>query len=170
MIRLSVPTAKALLKFASSDKHQPNLYGIGITSQGLATTDGFAAVQFSLPCPIPPELAGRTVDRKYFETSTKIAAVTKSELVINTENLIDEQLAFPRVSAITPKQRQPSLPGVELVDGLIRINPQYLALLDLVAVACETQHVVLSSVQSDGPLRFDVTGDKQSAIVIISQG
>ena len=173
-IYISVPTAKALLKFASNDKHQPHIFGIGITNNGLAATDGFAAVEFILSVKPIEDLVGRTIDRKYFETSTKIAAITKVPLTINTVNtgnLVESQLSFPNVSALAIHAvRQPDLPGTELVTDSIRVNPQYLTLLDLVAVACEVETVELISVKSDGPLRFKVTGPTQSANVVISQG
>lgn len=172
MISLSVATAKALIKFASNDKTRPNIQGIGIIDNGLAATDGFCAVEFYLPTK-DPELVGRVIDRKMFETSMKLAAVTKTYMVVNKSSLLEEQLVFPSLSAITPSDDFPLLMSANDVctrymSDAIKVSAGYLSLLGLVAVACETEVVSLSSVKSGQPLRFDVTGDKQSAIVLIN--
>lgn len=169
MLTCSVPTAKALLKFASSDKNQPHIYGIGITENGLGATDGFAAVEFTLPGTIPAWNIGRTIDRKLFETSTKLCAVTKSMLVIGEKDLLPEQKAFPNLGAVTPMaSRQQLLPGTDVFSGELRLVPEYLALLSLVAAACETDSVSLTNIKVGSPLRFDVTGPGQRAIVLIN--
>lgn len=172
MISLSVATAKALIKFASSDKTRPNIYGIGIIKENcLAATDGFAAVEFSLPTK-DLELVGRIIDRKMFETSMKLAAVTKTYMAVNKSCLLEEQLVFPNISAIVPgndfSMFAANQTDYRYMDASVRIDPQYLTLINLVAVACETETVSLSSVKVGQPLRFDVTGDKQSAIVVIN--
>ncbi len=170
MLTLSVATAKALLKFASSDKNQPNIYGIGITPNGLAATDGFSCVEFFLPGADPlRHLAGRTIDRKLFETSMKLCAVTKTSMVVNEKDLLPEQKSFPDLSAVTPSvSRQPLLPGTDVFTGELRLVPEYLALLSLVAVACETDHVTLGHIKVGSPVRFDVRGEKQSAIILVN--
>lgn len=172
MITCSVATAKALLKFASSDKNQPHIYGIGITENGLAATDGFACVEFVLRHDDyykREKFIGRTVDRKLFETSAKLCAVTKTWLTIKQEHLLPEQQQlFPNLFSVAPP-KQEMIPGTELMTAnCIKIVPEYLALLHLVSTACETTHVELSSVKSNTPLRFDVDGPQQSAIVLIS--
>lgn len=170
MITCSVATAKALLKFASSDKAQPHIFGIGITANGLGATDGFASVEFTLPCgPNDPKEVGRTIDRKMFETSAKLCAVTKTWLQFTGNYLIpDQQRMFPDFQSVMPDKQQ-MFPGEELMTSReIKIVPEYLALLYLVTTACETSHVTLSSVKSDSPMRFDVQGPTQSAIVLIS--
>jgi hypothetical protein len=177
MIQLSVNTAKCLLKFASSDKTRPNIFGIGITKENcLAATDGFAAVEFTLPTK-DPEFVGRVIDRKMFETSMKLAAVTKTYMAVNKSCLLEEQLVFPDITSIVPVN---DFSLFSLVDSSthyvnqrycnesIRLDPQYLTLINLVAVACETETVSLSSVKVGQPLRFDVQGEKQSAIVVIN--
>lgn len=166
----SVPTAKSLLKFASSDKNQPHIYGIGITPNGLGATDGFAAVEFFLPnADNFKHLAGRTIDRKLFETSTKLCAVTKSMLTIGEKDLLPEQKAFPNLGAVTPSaNRQQLLPGTDVFTGKLRLVPEYLGLLSLVSAACETDHVTIGNIKIGSPLRFDVRGDKQSAIVLVN--
>lgn len=178
MITLSVATAKALLKFASSDKTRPNLYGIGITATGLSATDGFAAVEFVFPAEVlymyQNKYIGRVIDRKIFETSMKLAAVTKSPMVVSPEHLLEQQMSFPQLSAITPTDNFPDLfsatqASARYVDEPVSMAAGYLGLLPLVAVACETDVVSLSSVKNDAPLRFDVTGATQSAIVIINR-
>jgi len=173
MLQLSVPTAKALIKFASSDKKQPRFYGIGITANGLAATDGFAVVEFTLPLSKDvPLLRGRVVNRTIFETSMKLAAVTKSYMVVKPEHLLEEQLVFPDLAAVMPDNDFPSLlssePSARYVDEPVRLAPQYLALLPLVAQACDTETVLLSSVKTTEALRFDIVGPTQSAIVLIN--
>jgi hypothetical protein len=167
---LSVATAKALLKFASSDKNQPNIYGIGITANGLGATDGFSCVEFYLPVPEYMKAhVGRTIDRKTFETSTKLCAVTKTNLVVSETHLLPEQKSFPNLSAVTPSvSRQPLLPGTDVFTGELRLVPEYLGLLSLVATACETDHVTIGNIKVGSPVRFDVRGEKQSAIVLVN--
>jgi hypothetical protein len=169
-LSLSVATAKALLKFASSDKNQPHIYGIGITENGLGATDGFAAVEFHMiGARAFKHLAGRTIDRKLFETSTKLCAVTKSMLTISEKDLLPEQKAFPNLGAVTPMaSRQQLLPGTDVFSGELRLVPEYLALLALVSAACETDSVSLTNIKIGSPLRFDVTGPGQHAIVLIN--
>lgn len=178
MISLTVATAKALIKFASSDKTRPNLYGIGITSRGLAATDGFAALEFVYPPEVlhmyQNKYIGRVIDRKLFETSMKLAAVTKSPMTVSPEHFIEEQLVFPSLSPITPTDEFPLLmaatdPSARYIDHPVTVVADYFGLLPLVATACESDCVSLSSVKSDSPLRFDVTGATQSAIVIINR-
>jgi hypothetical protein len=170
MLTLSVATAKALLKFASSDKNQPNIYGIGVTENGLGATDGFSCVEFFLPgAEVMKHQAGRTIDRKLFETSMKLCAVTKTAMVVNEKDLLPEQKSFPSLSAVTPAaDRQPLLPGTNVFTGELRLVPEYLALLSLVAVACETDHVTIGNIKVGSPMRFDVRGEKQSAIVLVN--
>lgn len=177
MISLSVATAKALLKFASSDKTRPNIYGIGITPTGLSATDGFAAVEFVFPEEVlkvyQNKYSGRIIDRKLFETSMKLAAVTKSWMTVAPDHLLEEQLTFPNVSDITPANNFPNLfsandVSVRYVDEPVRLAAGYLGVLPLVALACETDTVSISSIKVGEPVRIDVTGEKQSAIVIIN--
>ena len=170
MLTLSVATAKSLLKFASSDKNQPHIYGIGITENGLAATDGFSCVEFFLPgAESMKHQAGRTIDRKLFETSMKLCAVTKSAMVVSEKDLLPEQKSFPDLSAVTPSvSRQPLLPGNDVFTGELRLVPEYLALLSLVSAACETGHVTLGHIKVGSPVRFDVVGPGQRAIVLIN--
>lgn len=157
----SVATGKALLKFASSDKSRPNLYGIGVTQQGLAATDGFAAVEFHLGHD-NIGLVGTVLDRKVFEVSVKLAAVTKSELILGDCVKKSQAGLFPDMRFFMTSNSK----GFE--DCSIKLNPGYLALLDLVAVACETDSVSLACVKYGEPLRFIVQGTKQSATVVIN--
>ncbi len=170
MINCSVNTAKALLKFASSDKNQPHIFGIGITENGLGATDGFAAVEFFLPAnDFLSVHAGRTIERKLFETSMKLCAVTKTSLIISGKDLLPEQKVFPNLSAVTPgNDRQPLLPGATVFSGELRLVPEYLALLSLVSLACETDHVTLGNIKMGSPVRFDVVGKVLRAIVLVN--
>jgi hypothetical protein len=161
MSQFSINTAKALLKFASLDKMRPDVYGIGITAQGLAATDGFAAVSFLLGH-ANHAFVGQVLDRKLFETNVKLAAVTKSSLRLNCFTVVNG-VKFPDIFSVIPDIESDFTPG-----NVVDINPGYLALLQLVSLACETNRVSLRPVKCGAPLRFDVQEESQSAIVIIN--
>ncbi len=171
MITLTIATAKALLKFASTDKTRPSLNAIGISQGGLAATDGFAACQFYLD--IPLDIA-QQYDRHWFprdlvETALKVAQAYKSlsMVLVDPANQSRDSIAgrttlFPPLPEIIP------LAGAVSVIDAIRIPAQYLALLPLVTKACETEHASLTVANIDQPVRFDIKGRLVSAVVIIS--
>ncbi len=169
MITLTIATAKALLKFASTDKARPSLASVGISQGGLAATDGFAAVQFYID--IDPYTA-TTYDRMYFprayvETALKVAVARKeATLKLDHENHslggIRLHRQFPPLPEIIP------LAGAISTIDHLNINAVYLALLPLVTNACETEHCSLTVANIDQPVRFDIKGRSISAVVIIS--
>ncbi len=169
MITLTTSVAKALLKFASTDKTRPSLASIGISQGGLAATDGFAACQFYLD--VDPYEA-LTFDRHWFprhlvETALKVAVARKNgtfTLDPNSESTTGHGRTelFPPLPEIIP------LAGAISTIDHLNINAAYLALLPLVTKACETEHCSLTVANIDQPVRFDIKGRNVSAVVIIS--
>ncbi len=172
MITIPLPVAKAILKFASSDKTRPSINSIGISQGGLAATDGAAACQFYLD--IEPVTAS-TFDRHWFprslvETALKVAKAHKSPfLTLDPANDSRDSIAG-RTALFLPLPDIMPLAGAVSVIDAIRIPAQYLALLPLVTKACETEHTSLTVANIDQPVRFDVKGRLVSAVVIINPG
>lgn len=161
MITLTPDTCKALLKFASKDKSRPNMYGIGVHQGSLAATDGHCAVTFYVP--LEPDTAasleGRIFPRPYVEQQLRLATALKTDVSLEPIQVFDGP--FPPISQILP----PAAPG----DPLLRLDPQYLALLPLVAKACQALITCLSGGSDGGPVRFDFQGQQISACVIMVQ-
>jgi|SRR5690606_19341156 len=161
MITLTPDTCKALLKFGSKDKSRPHIYGIGVHQGSLGATDGHAAVTFYVPLKpdTAADLEGRVFPRPYVEQQLRLATALKTDVSLEPIQVFDGP--FPPVALITPA----ATPGATLT----RLDPQYLALLPLVAKACQAPVVSLSAGHDDGPVRFDFRGRQISATVVMVQ-
>ena len=163
-LHLSVDVAKALLQFASKDKSRPNLCGIGIENGDVCASDGFASVRFL------SSLAHVPHDRKHFpraavEKAIKLAAcepVAERKVILPWSQL-DPQLNFPFLSAVDGRTTCINC------QTPISFDPSLFACMTLAAIACGTERVTLTNLQtSSDPVMFSIEGPKHTALVTIS--
>lgn len=162
-IEVSIPVAKALLAFASTDTKRPHL-GAGFRDGYLSATDGHSLLSFDAPCRQLAEETGlhwamidRIIEGKcwshgYVETALKVSRATKATTV--SLRYADLAPGFPPCTQVIPDY------AVSLAEP-IKVDPDYLGRILLVCKACKDGGATLTA--ANGPLEpimFTVGADR----------
>lgn len=154
-VRISIPLAKALLAFASTDSTRPHL-GVAMHHATLAATNGHALliVENSGDCRFdgarPENYHGRVWPHAHVEQALRVARARKEADVELRYAEARSDLQFPPVEQVVPDY------GVEL-SGPVGIDPHYLAAIGLVTKALGVKGACLAAARAPlDPLGFTV--------------